>query len=381
MKCERCGNEMEGKSSDILGRITMYFCSCGNKRHEFEEVLKKAREEIMKEEFRYLDQEISSISPIINKEVEKQHWRITSEYVRRAGKHIRSTLILLSNEALGGKREEGIKTGAAMEMCENWILIHDDIEDNSLSRRGGETLHVMYDIPLAINAGDSLHLIMWKLLIDNKKVVGEEKAHKIMERFYQILFRTTVGQTAELLLMKKSLEEVKEDDFYYVVDGKTGFYSIAGPLILGSIIAGKDEERIIKSFSEFGLYLGRAFQIADDVLDITSDFRGLKKQKGNDIYEGKRTLLLLHLMKHANSEEKERIKEIMDKPREEKSNEEVEYIISLMEKYKSIEYAMEKAKEFSKKAKEILEKMDFFENKEAKDKLMLAVDFIINRDH
>ncbi len=369
------------KKSELLNTTTIYYCKkCGYKKHVFEDILKQKREKTMKVEFEYLDKEVKKASEIEREEIEKKHWEIVSDYVKRGGKHLRSTLILLSNKALGGEEEKAMKTAAAMEICENWILIHDDIEDDSQSRRGDKTLHLKYGKELAINAGDALHLIMWKILRDNENILGDEKTFKIIDEFYEILFRTTVGQTAELIFMEKPLEELKEEDFYYIADGKTGLYSIAGPLVIGSIIAGKESKEITEKYMKFGKYLGRAFQITDDVLDLTSDFKGLKKQKANDIYEGKRTMMLIHLIKNANDEEKIRIKKIMAKPREEKSKEEVDYILTLMKKYGSIDYAMNKAREFTRKAFECFKEMNFFENEEGRKELMLAIDFIINRD-
>ncbi len=381
MKCRNCGAEMKREISKVVEKETFFLCpNCGQRKHDFEDLLRYYREKVLNIEKSYIEKvkkDVESASEIERKDIERKHWNISFEYVLRSGKHIRSTLIILSTKAFGGEESKALLTAAAMEYCENWILVHDDIEDNSLVRRGDKTLHRKYGVELAINAGDFLHVMMWKILMDNRSNLGEELTFKLMEKFYKILLRTTLGQTAELLFMKKDLKEIKEEDFYYIADGKTGLYSIGGPLSLGAIISGREDQ--INLLKEFGKYLGRAFQIIDDVLDVTSDFRGLK-ERGNDIYEGKRTLLLIHLVNNCNGEEFEKVREILSKPREKKSKEEVEYIISLMNKYGSVSYARKRAEEFTKKALEVLERIDFVEE-QYKEELRLAVDFILNRDH
>lgn len=136
---------------------------------------------------------------------------------------------------------------------------------------------------------------------------------------------------------------------------------------------------MLPKLNELGIYLGRAFQIIDDILDITTEFRGLKRQKGNDIYEGKRTLILAHLLNNATEFDRKRIIEILKKPRETKTESEVQYILYLMKEYGSIDYAKSVAKDSAYKAVRIFKHIDFFVNKDAKKKLFLGIDFIVNR--
>lgn len=189
-------------------------------------------------------------------------WKINCVYPKRKGKYLRPALVLLTAQALGLSAKKAVKTAAAMQLSEEWILIHDDIEDNSDKRRGKDTLHKIYGPELAINAGDSLHIIMWKIVND----IGSKK---ISEEFYKMLLRTTLGQGVEQIWTNKKVK-MSDDRYFFVADSKSAYYSIAGPMRLGAIIAGANEKQIVK-ITRYGLHLGRCFQLIDDILDIRQD--------------------------------------------------------------------------------------------------------------
>lgn len=198
-----------------------------------------------------------------------KYWKIIKEYPLRKGKYLRPTLVLLTAEAMGAKPAKAVKTAAAMQVSEDWLLIHDDIQDKSSLRRGGKTLHRMYGIELALNAGDSLQTIMWKILADNQKILGTPKILRILEEFFQTILRTEHGQAIEIS-WTKSKRRFTDRDYFFVIDGKTSYYTMALPLRLGAIIAGANQSQINK-LTEFGLYLGRCFQLVDDILDLKQD--------------------------------------------------------------------------------------------------------------
>jgi geranylgeranyl diphosphate synthase type II len=309
------------------------------------------------------------------------HQGLIADYPERKGKYIRPTLLLLTCEAMGGSYQKAIKTAAAMQVSEDWILNHDDIEDDSEQRRGRPCLHHLYGIPLALNAGDGLHTVMWRILWDNLDLLGKEKTLAVVEEFYQMMQRTVFGQTVEIKWTQENRENLTDNDCFFIIDGKTVYYSIAGPMRLGAIIAGATQSQL-EAIYEFAQPLGRCFQIKDDLLDLTSNFAGLKKQIGNDIYEGKRTLMLVHLLRNVKGKDKKNLEEIIKKKREEKSKKEVEWVISLMEKYGSLEYGQRKAKELAKKAIRIFEqKLGFLSCQPARDQLRAGIDFILKRNY
>lgn len=261
-----------------------------------------------------------SLDKKYQKEINK-YWKINKTYPERKGKYLRPTLVLLIAGALANVTKQTVKTAAAMQLSEEWILIHDDVEDKSDIRRNFPTLHKLYGNELAINAGDALHIIMWKMVVDVKN-------EKITDEFYKILSRTALGQAVEQIWTNKK-EKLTSDKYLFVSDSKSGYYSIAGPMRLGAIIAGATSKQIDK-ITDFGLHLGRCFQMVDDILDFEED----KK-------EGKTTL--------ATS--------------------------------KGVEFAKKDAKKERDLAKKIFERdLNFLSNEPAKTKLKELIDFILERD-
>lgn len=307
--------------------------------------------------------------------------QIVGDYPERKGKYLRPSLVLLTASAMGFPEKKALKTASAMQISEDWILNHDDIEDNSLERRGMPALHRIYGAEQALNAGDGLHVLMWKVLQDNRKVVGDKKAFEIMDEFYKMLNRTVFGQMTEIKWTKENRTDLKDKDILFILESKTGYYTIAGPMRLGAILAGANDRQLADLY-EFGKYLGYCFQIKDDLLDLTSDFSGLKKQTGNDIYEGKRTIMLLHLFRILTGNDLRKLEVVMEKNREEKTAEEVQWVIRKMEEAGSLRYGQKLAEEFAQKAREVFkDKLGFLSRQPAADQIQAGVDFILKRDH
>ena len=312
---------------------------------------------------------------------EEFHWQLLREYPERKGKYVRPTLVLLAAAAMGFPEDKAIKTAAAMQVSEDWILIHDDVEDDSLQRRGKPTLHRLYGRNLAFNAGDGLHILMWKILRDNIDLVGKAKGLAIIDEFIQMLSRTCLGQTVEIHWTEENRRGLGDADYFFIVDGKTVYYTIAGPLRLGAILAGANQAQL-RALYEFGQPLGRCFQIRDDLLDLTSDFAGLKKQQGNDVYEGKRTLMLFHLWRTVRGRTKQRLEAIMAKPRDQKTAAEVDWVIKMMEEYGSLDYGEQIARKLAQEAQEIFAaKLGFLKKQPARRHLEAAIDFILERKY
>ncbi|MFA4855518.1 MAG: polyprenyl synthetase family protein [archaeon] len=353
------------------------------KEFDFKEVLAEKKAIIWKEYQKYL---VGKTRPAYSqdriqdyREEDAFFWKTISDYPERQGKYVRGALILLVCEAMGVDQKKAALTGAAMQASEDWILIHDDLEDCSPERRGKPSLQRVFGEAQAINAGDALHILMWKMLRDNEKILGTKKTFRVMDEMNNMLMRTTLGQSVEIKWIEENKLDLSDDDVFFVIGGKTTYYTICGPLRLGGIIAGLDEKQMSALF-EFGVPLGRCFQIKDDLLDITSDFEGLKKQVGNDIYEGKRTLMLMHLLRKANEEDLGKIMAILKKKRQEKSEAEVKFVISKMHEYGSIRYGEEKAEELKNQAFRVFdEKLGFLGREPGRSKLRTAIGFILER--
>ena len=347
-------------------------------------ILDKYRGLIWKEIKKYLSDPVYPYPFDVPSKFKKEHdfhWKLVSEYPERQGKYLRPALVFLTCEAMGGNKRKALKTAAAMQTSEDWFLIHDDLEDKSVERRGKATLHRMYSSELAVNAGDALQIIMWKIISDNQGVLGAQKTVAVTNEFYKILTRTALGQTSEIRWIQKNITDFSDNDWLFISDGKTSYYTIAGPMRLGAIIAGVNYKQLEK-ITEFGLFLGRCFQLVDDILDVTSDFAGLKKQTGNDIREGKRTILLGHLLRNAKRADKKKVIKIMNRAGEKKTEEDVNWIIKKMHQYGSIEYARSLAKKFKDRAYQIFnEDLTFLSNQPARKDLETLIHFVLERNH
>ncbi len=286
-----------------------------------------------------------------------EHYKMVRDYSDRQGSYRRPGLLMLSGQVFGALPEDLLLPAAALQVSEDWILIHDDIEDHSEMRRGKPTLEKLYGYELAINAGDAVHITMWKMLKDYIILKGKGKGNKIYDKFYDMLEYTVEGQFIEdnFIYKVREISKADEDLYFRIINGKTCYYTVYGPMQIGAMIA-KSKKSTINLLGKIGQPAGVAFQIVDDILDMTADEKVFGKKRYGDLYEGKITLIILNTYKHATVEEKERINGIYKKSREQKTQEDINYLLEKIEKYGGVEYAKEKAERYGDRAKYIIEK-------------------------
>lgn len=305
-------------------------------------------------------------------------YEMMRDYPSRPSKCLRPSLCILTCESFGGKREDVMVSAAAIEIFQNWILIHDDIEDQSVYRRGSPALQKLHGLPLAINAGDALHAKMWGLLAKNHDVLGPDVAHLVMQEFVRMIDETTEGQHLELGWIERDRWNITEADYFLMVTKKTSWYTCVSPCRLGDLVATK-KPLARNDCVQFGVDLGIGFQIRDDILNLTADAK-YGKEIGGDIVEGKRTLVLIHLMENADQKDKETITSIMKKGRT-KSRGDVQKVLSLMKKYSSIVYAKKKAEEFSQSALNQFDQIfGHLPSSTSRRQLRSLVEFMVARD-
>lgn len=310
----------------------------------------------------------------------EQFCKMVADYPYRQGKYFRPALVLWATEMFGGQTEDALLTAAAMQLSEDWLLIHDDFLDQSEERRGLPTLNKLYGNELAVNAGDALHVVMWQVLTDNHKLLGSERCQAIHKLFGHTLLKTIEGQHTDVDWIKSGNLNITEADYLRMIDIKAGLYTIITPLQLGAIIAGRPHADLEK-ITEWGLYLGRAFQIWDDVMNLSATSHEQGKESGGDILEGKRTLMLIDLLKRCNHGERQEVVSIYAKPRSDKLPEEQKYIMHLMAEYSSIEYAKAAALDYSQLAGEAFDKATAdLPSSHAKDILREAISFVVSRN-
>ena len=316
--------------------------------------------------------EIERYAKLVNEVLEKELpekkpaelWRYVREYPLRGGKRLRPALVMLSAEMFGKKAGEVVEAAAAVEMLHNFTLIHDDIEDHSLLRRGKPALHRIAGVELAINAGDALMAKAFELMARG----AGELASEVIEKFGRVLVELAEGQAMDISWTLKG-EVPEENDFLEMTEKKTGAL-IGFSLWLGAKLAG--EEKSLKTLEKVGRAMGIAFQLRDDVLDVRGG-KEFGKELGRDIAEGKRTLLLIRAVKTLGYGEK---LELLGKVGS-KSRGDVNRAIELIEKSGAVEYVQRRAEEFARKARELAETLPQCKQREI---LLQLIEFAVKRD-
>lgn len=278
-------------------------------------------------------------------------YRMMRDYPERGGKGMRPFLCVTSCRAFGGDEDEAILTAASLELFQNWILIHDDLEDSSEMRRGSPALHRKYDWTLALNAGDALHARMWEALLGNRGLLGETRTLAVMDEFARMIDETTEGQQMELNWVVTKNWQLTEEDYETMCTKKTSWYTAISPMRLGGIAAGADPEALAP-LVEAGVKMGVGFQIHDDVLNLSAG-KKYGKQSADDLLEGKRTLILIKLLRSLNRDEKKRFVQIFEMSRSERK-EHLDELLALIEKYKVLNYASERSQQLVSQAISIL---------------------------
>jgi geranylgeranyl diphosphate synthase, type II len=303
-------------------------------------------------------------------------YKMMRDYPSRPAKGMRPFICVTSCKAFGGQEEDVMLTAACIEIFQNWILIHDDIEDASEMRRGLPALHRMYDWTLALNAGDALHALMWGVLLRNKERLGPTKTLAVMEEFSTMVSKTTEGQHIELGWVVADRWDLNEADYIDMCTKKTSWYTAISPLRLGGIVAGADP-RSLALMVEAGRKLGVGFQIHDDVLNLTGDSK-YGKEIADDLLEGKRTLILIHLLSECSPSERREVARIFRLPREER-RQKVGHVMELIKTYDAIAYAKEASISMVEDARAILARARW-KSKDAAECINSIARFSVERD-
>ncbi len=264
---------------------------------------------------------------------------LLADYPRRTGKTLRGRLLLLAAQAHGVAADTpgavaAEKLAQALELFQNWVLVHDDIEDDSEERRGLPALHRLVGMPVALNVGDAMHVAMWQLLHSVPHAATVRRSEALGE-FGSMIMRTAAGQHLDLAWVSEGRFDITEADYLVMVSLKTAYYTVVTPLRLGAWCGGLTPSPLLEGA---GLDLGVAFQIRDDVLNLTEG-AVLGKEFAGDLYEGKRTLLLAHLLASAPADVAKRVIGSLDRPRAAKQPAEMLEVLELLRAHGSLEYA------------------------------------------
>ncbi len=283
------------------------------------------------------------------------------------GKRLRPFLVLLSAKAVGGKLKDVYNAAAAVEILHNFTLVHDDIMDNSDKRRGRATLHKKYDLSTAILAGDNLIALAYhSLLKDCKKNI---KA--LVAIFTQAIIEVCEGQS-----MDKDFETrqtVPIDEYKVMIFKKTAALTEMCCSV-GALLGGANKKEL-KAAANYGKFLGMAFQIQDDLLDITAQEKTLGKTVGSDLIEGKKTYLFLKGLEKSSGKEKAELIKVVKQKGIDKSE-----INKYRELYIKLGVLKDAEREIMKYTKLAFKNLSFLPNEEGRNLMHWLANILISRD-
>ena len=229
----------------------------------------------------------------INSEIAKLNWKREPyglyepiEYTLAAGgKRVRPQLAMIACQMFGGNEEEALPAALALEVFHNFTLLHDDVMDKADMRRGRPTVHVKWNENTAILSGDQMLIEAYKLLSD----VPSDKLPKVLRLFNKMATEICEGQQYDVDF--ESMEHVTKDEYLMMIRLKTSVL-LATALQIGAYIADADEQAQ-EALYQFGINIGLAFQIQDDILDVWGDPKTFGKAVGGDISCNKKTFVYL----------------------------------------------------------------------------------------
>jgi len=295
----------------------------------------------------------------------------------RGGKRWRPVLFLQLVEALGEDPNEYLPYATIPEILHTGTIIVDDVEDDATLRRGEEAIHLRYGTDIALNAGNALYFVPLKIISQNPANLDPEQQLAIYEMLTFELNRTHLGQGTDIVWHNSPTVEITEDQYLEMSACKTGCLGrIAGRL---AALVTDASEPVEEAFAAYAESLSIAFQIGDDVLDVkhSLDQAGkFGKAFGNDIREGKRTLLVIHALREAEPADRKQLESILTA--NSVTDEEIEMVLSLLQETGSIDHALETAERLAADARSHLDGLDL--DPSVKESLEEFTHYVIERD-
>jgi geranylgeranyl diphosphate synthase type II len=225
-----------------------------------------------------------------------------------------------------------------------------------------------------------MHALCLQPLLDNMRLLGLGKALRILHVVARMARESVEGQAVELDWVRRSEWRLGDRDYCRMSYKKTCWYTFIAPMEIGAIIAGVQPAQV-KLLRKYATYIGIAFQIQDDALNLAADEQRYGKEIGGDLWEGKRTVMLLHMMRSASPDEQAFARLILEKPRTTKTAADVRYLYDLICRYDSIGYADELARSLATRAHELFQRTEtWLPPSTHRDFLVGMADHVVARD-
>jgi geranylgeranyl diphosphate synthase type II len=264
------------------------------------------------------------------------------DYPSRPGKALRPALCMSAGRAFGADPDDLLGIAVAIELMHNAFLVHDDIADGSEMRRGRPTLAATYGVAAALNAGDGLAIVAGQVLRRATRRLDRDLADLVWAEFDTMALRTLEGQATEAGWQFDEVTDLGPEDYLNLIMHKTCWYTTIHPLRVGAIVGSRGKVEL-GPLVRFGFHFGAAFQIRDDLLNLVGDEQTYGKEILGDLYEGKRTLPLMHLVSAATGADLEVVRDYLRLTRAQRSPELIGTIRGLMDDYGSITFTSEYA--------------------------------------
>jgi len=309
----------------------------------------------------------------LDKAISEPIWEILD----RGGKRWRPLLFLLVCEALGKKSDDFLDFAIIPEVIHNGTLIVDDLEDCSELRRGKPCTYKIYGVDIAVNAGNTMYYLPLLPLMEKRDKFLSETIRDIYEVYVQEMINLSMGQAMDIAWHRgiANADCIEEDDYLQMCAYKTGTLARMSAR-LAAVLAGATTD-LVEKLGRYAESIGIAFQMQDDILDLTGkEFAEKKGGRGQDITEGKRTLMVIYTLKKAQPAERKRLVEILKMHTSDQQLR--DEAISLMEKYGAIEHVKQTASKIVRDSWNETEKL--LPASEAKEKLKAFAEFLIKRN-
>jgi octaprenyl-diphosphate synthase len=289
--------------------------------------------------------------------------QITDHLISSGGKRLRPLLLLVAADLCGYRGERRFTFTTVIEFIHTASLLHDDVVDHADTRRGKPSANNVWGNSASVLVGDFLYSKSFKLMADDDDMT-------LVKLMSAITNEMSEGEVFQLV--KCGDLDMKEEDYFFLIQKKTAIL-ISAACSVGAILAGATSDGVA-ALGNFGLKLGTAFQLTDDTLDYVAVEEEFGKTIGMDLKEGKITLPLIHALKNCSVSERELIKSTVLNPDLEPGD--VKEVLGLIQKYKGIEYSLERADSLVSEAKALL---DAFPDSEARQCLLAVADFVRER--
>lgn len=309
---------------------------------------------------------------ILNKTIAEPIW----EFLGRGGKRWRPGLFLLICEALGKNPNDFVDFAIIPEVIHNGTLLVDDIEDQSELRRGKPCTYKLYGLDVAVNVGNAMYYLPLTPLMVNRARLPSEKLCRVYEIYVQEMINLSIGQAMDIGWHRglANADRIGEADYLQMCAYKTGTLARMSAKLAAVLVDAN--ENLVEKLGFFAESIGVAFQMQDDVLDLTgAEFADKKGGRGQDITEGKRTLAVIHTLEVADSKDSARLAKILNMHTQDQETR--DEAIGIMQKYGSIEYVKQFAQRVVRESWQDVEKL--LPTATAREKLKAFADFLIER--